>query len=285
MGLAQQLTIRPTASVECSGWLRGPFRAAWLQVAAAARTRKENFMRAFVRLSPVAAALLLATLAPVHAQTANRSVVQVPQRAAPANITPGTPGSAVPNPAGLPSPTPSPGGLTSPFPAGLPSPSPFPAGMPPVASPVVRSLPPASAGTGGTGTTGSPGTVSTTTATGTVVTPVIDGTILGPTMTLGAGVSAAGSYQGNASSAASTASTAGAAGGGTAMGAGPSGPGPGPYTALQLSQSFLQADANRDGDLTRAEAQRLTIAPLGFDDMDRNKDGLVSRSEYDDSTR
>jgi hypothetical protein len=61
--------------------------------------------------------------------------------------------------------------------------------------------------------------------------------------------------------------------------------GPGPNTALQLAQSFLAADSNQDGDLTRAEAQRLTIMPASFDEMDRNRDGVVSRSEYDDSSR
>ncbi|MBI2769040.1 MAG: EF-hand domain-containing protein [Burkholderiales bacterium] len=61
--------------------------------------------------------------------------------------------------------------------------------------------------------------------------------------------------------------------------------GAGPYTAVDLARSFISADANRDGELTRAEAQRLTIMPLGFEDMDRNKDGVVTRSEYEDSVR
>ena len=61
--------------------------------------------------------------------------------------------------------------------------------------------------------------------------------------------------------------------------------GGGPYTALQLARSFLDADANKDGELTRAEAQHLSIMPLSFEDMDRNKDGVVTRSEYEDSVR
>jgi hypothetical protein len=61
--------------------------------------------------------------------------------------------------------------------------------------------------------------------------------------------------------------------------------GPGPYTALQLAQSFRQADANLDGELTRAEAQRLSIMPFSFEEMDRNKDGILSRSEYEDGVR
>ena len=57
----------------------------------------------------------------------------------------------------------------------------------------------------------------------------------------------------------------------------------GPYTALQIAQSFLGADANRDGELTRAEAQRLTIVPYSFEEMDRNHDGILTRSEYEDA--
>jgi hypothetical protein len=80
----------------------------------------------------------------------------------------------------------------------------------------------------------------------------------------------------------------------TAMGAGgygiPAGPqylsvGSGPYTALQIAQSFLAADANRDGELTKAEAQRLTIAPSTFEEMDRDHDGILTRFEYEDAVR
>lgn len=60
---------------------------------------------------------------------------------------------------------------------------------------------------------------------------------------------------------------------------------PGPYTALQIAQSFLGADANRDGELTRAEAQRLRIMPYSFEEMDRNHDGILSRFEYEDGVR
>jgi hypothetical protein len=59
----------------------------------------------------------------------------------------------------------------------------------------------------------------------------------------------------------------------------------GPYTALQIAQSFLGADANRDGELTRAEAQRLTLMPFSFEEMDRNHDGILTRSEYEDALR
>ena len=80
----------------------------------------------------------------------------------------------------------------------------------------------------------------------------------------------------------------------TALGAAgygvPAGPqypsmGAAPYTALQVAQSFLGADANRDGELTRAEAQRLAIMPSTFEEMDRNHDGILTRSEYEDAVR
>ena len=59
----------------------------------------------------------------------------------------------------------------------------------------------------------------------------------------------------------------------------------GPLTPLEIAQSFMAADANRDGELTRAEAQRLTIAPFPFEEMDRNHDGILTRSEYEDALR
>ena len=60
---------------------------------------------------------------------------------------------------------------------------------------------------------------------------------------------------------------------------------PGAYTPLQIAQSFLGADANHDGVLTRGEAQRLSIAPYSFEEMDADHDGFVSRSEYEDALR
>ena len=61
--------------------------------------------------------------------------------------------------------------------------------------------------------------------------------------------------------------------------------GPNPYSAQQLAQAFRAADANLNGELTRAEAQRLSIMPASFEEMDRNKDGLLSRSEFEDGVR
>lgn len=61
--------------------------------------------------------------------------------------------------------------------------------------------------------------------------------------------------------------------------------GGGPLTALQVAQLFAQADADGDGLLTRAEALRLPMVTMSFDDMDTNRDGVVSRSEYEASLR
>jgi hypothetical protein len=71
---------------------------------------------------------------------------------------------------------------------------------------------------------------------------------------------------------------------GTGAGSAVSPPAPGlPPTPQALAASFLTADANRDGTLTRAEAQQLTVMPpgLSFEDLDRDKDGRLSRSEYE----
>lgn len=74
-----------------------------------------------------------------------------------------------------------------------------------------------------------------------------------------------------------------------AMGAGPAVMGAGAYSygygpsVVDTAGAFIFADANRDGDLTRAEATRLAIMPMSFEDMDRNRDGMLSRFEFDDA--
>jgi hypothetical protein len=78
----------------------------------------------------------------------------------------------------------------------------------------------------------------------------------------------------------------------TILGAGATVPGPsqdvnagaGGYNAVDLARSFYMADANHDGELTSAEFNRLTIHPLGFQQMDRDFDGVISRFEYEDAT-
>ena len=77
------------------------------------------------------------------------------------------------------------------------------------------------------------------------------------------------------------------------LGAGATVPGPaqrstsgaGGFAAVDIARSFFFADANHDGDLTRAEARRLSIGTMSFEEMDRNYDGLISRFEYEDSLR
>jgi hypothetical protein len=61
--------------------------------------------------------------------------------------------------------------------------------------------------------------------------------------------------------------------------------GSGGYSATDIARSFFFADANHDGELSHAEARRLSIAPMSFEEMDRNFDGVISRFEYDDATR
>jgi hypothetical protein len=77
-------------------------------------------------------------------------------------------------------------------------------------------------------------------------------------------------------------------GGGGIIVAGPaqrSAGGAGGFTAIDQARSFMLADANHDGELTRAEARRLSIVTMSFEEMDRNFDQVISRFEYDDSLR
>ena len=77
------------------------------------------------------------------------------------------------------------------------------------------------------------------------------------------------------------------------LGAGATTPGPSQYlnsgaggvSATDEARSFFFADANHDGELSRAEAARLSIATMSFEQMDRNFDGVISRFEYQDSLR
>lgn len=52
------------------------------------------------------------------------------------------------------------------------------------------------------------------------------------------------------------------------------------WTAADVRQAFELADADSNGELTRSEAQRLTIMPRSFEDADQNKDGVLVLSEY-----
>jgi hypothetical protein len=61
--------------------------------------------------------------------------------------------------------------------------------------------------------------------------------------------------------------------------------GAGGFSATDQARSFFFADANHDGDITRAEFGRLSISSMTFEEMDRNYDGVVTRFEYEDSLR
>lgn len=65
----------------------------------------------------------------------------------------------------------------------------------------------------------------------------------------------------------------------------PGGQGSSSFSAADEARSFFFADANKDGELTRAEASRLSIATMSFEQMDRNFDGIISRFEYQDAVR
>jgi hypothetical protein len=58
---------------------------------------------------------------------------------------------------------------------------------------------------------------------------------------------------------------------------------PNRWTAAQIREAFQLADVNGDGQLTRAEAQRLPIMPRTFEDSDLNKDGVLTLGEYQSS--
>jgi len=73
--------------------------------------------------------------------------------------------------------------------------------------------------------------------------------------------------------------------GATVRGPGQTVGGAGGFSATDEARSFFFADANHDGDITRAEFGRLSISTMTFEEMDRNYDGVVSRFEYEDSLR
>jgi hypothetical protein len=53
------------------------------------------------------------------------------------------------------------------------------------------------------------------------------------------------------------------------------------WTTDQIREAFDLADSDSNGELSRSEAQRLTILPRSFEDMDQNKDGVLQRNEYE----
>lgn len=57
------------------------------------------------------------------------------------------------------------------------------------------------------------------------------------------------------------------------------------WTLDQVRQAFSRADADGDGQLSRAEAQRLPLMPRSFEDTDLNKDGVIVLADYEASFR
>ena len=58
---------------------------------------------------------------------------------------------------------------------------------------------------------------------------------------------------------------------------------PSRWTPAQIREAFQLADLNSDGQLSRAEAQRLPMLPRSFEDTDANKDGALVLAEYESS--
>ncbi len=52
------------------------------------------------------------------------------------------------------------------------------------------------------------------------------------------------------------------------------------WTPEQIRQAFDNADTDSNGQLTRAEAQSVTLMPRSFEDADQNKDGVLVFTEY-----
>ena len=107
-----------------------------------------------------------------------------------------------------------------------------------------------------------------------------DPTIAGSSPITGVGSTQPGSDMQAAAAATATLGAGGSRGPSQYLGSG----GPG-FSAVDIARSFINADVNRDGELTEGEARRLSISMQSFQEMDRNFDGVVSRSEYEDSLR
>jgi hypothetical protein len=51
-------------------------------------------------------------------------------------------------------------------------------------------------------------------------------------------------------------------------------------TRMDLDAAFNRADVNRDGKLSRAEAEHFPAVAQRFEQIDRNHDGFISRDEF-----
>ncbi len=172
---------------------------------------------------------------------------------------------------------PNPAGLRSAFPAGLTSGS----GARQATDPIAAGNAPLTLDATGTGTmTNGRGTVSGGTLLPADAAFTANGPALPSTVNTGVDTNA----QFNAGSATTVLGAVG--GGGLARGPSQTVPGGGAgFSAVDIARSFINADGNRDGELTRSEARRLTLVMQSFEEMDRNYDGVITRGEYEDGLR
>ena len=215
-------------------------------------------MSATLRL---AAALLCALTA--------ASAVQAQQQRAPARV------QAVPNPvpsaaARIAQSAPQPAGLLPRFPAGISSGSGAAVSSDPIAASTAV-IPPA-------GSTVANTTLIPTELPPANATPGTPGLLVPGTAIVTPGVA-------TPSTATPTVATNVLGAGATTRGPGQTVAGAGGFSATDQARSWFFADANHDGDLTRAEFGRLSIATMSFEEMDRNYDGVITRFEYEDSVR
>jgi hypothetical protein len=226
------------------------------------------------RAAALCAAALAVCATGVHAQQANRSVRPAAPVAAPSAAS--LAGQAAPNPAGLRSPAPA-GitagsgttlGTTPTNPAGLPSPAPAGitagGGVRPGGTVVTENTTVVAPGVAETTVTYADGSTATTTSS------ALNSIVTESSAPEASGDAAGGVVAANAlTRGPSQTATLGRSG----------------NNPVEVARSFLHADRNADGELSRAEAQRLTLALMTFEEMDRNFDGVVTRSEYEDGMR
>lgn len=227
------------------------------------------------RAAALGAAVLALCAAGVQAQQVNRSVRPATPVAAPSLGTISS--QSAPNPAGLRSPAPA--GITAGGGTVLGTAPTNPAGLP--------SNAPAGITAGGAVRAGGTGVSESTT----VVAPGVAETTV--TYADGSTATTTSSAFNSMVTESSTAASAAAANGAVAASANGLARGPSQVATLgrsgnnpvEVARSFINADRNGDGELSRAEAQRLTLALMTFEEMDRNFDGVVTRAEYEDGVR
>ncbi|MCJ0765592.1 EF-hand domain-containing protein [Variovorax terrae] len=59
----------------------------------------------------------------------------------------------------------------------------------------------------------------------------------------------------------------------------------GKWSAKDVDAAFARADANKDGKISREEAQRFPAVAQRFDQVDLDHDGALSRAEFDQALK